>query len=452
MEIMNMLSRSRTLCLLTPFLLGSAPIVCAAELVLQKVPPLTAEQAPSYPQNLARYHLGAQVEAAPQSRPIANLQLSSNSEDRNDAEAALLCDDPTVGYALPAGKSTLLVSLPKIENVGRISFLNTGTKGEVTVATASAKLPADSPQWHIVLQQELSSNAVQADVGPREAKYVRLTFNATEPGRIAGFGVYSTPQVSDFTTPRRLKLASQDKSDSFALISYNLTDIHAKARALYVSSGSDLRQANNMIDDQTGSAYSFANEDVMPTAVIDLGKPSTLRRLSAIYSPRAGKMDFFVLEALPGAAQSTESAAKTIRVEETALANMKAVGSVTDDGSRGRASVDFPAASGRYVMVRWTPSAEQDISFALAEVAAFGGAGQRNTLLAANTDTSSAGGEIEGTDGKTMLDGKTMIDTKDMPAEGPAEAAPQSPADGPPPTLPQPPPFTFVPVLVPPSP
>ncbi len=450
MEIMKTPLLPRALYSLAFVAFTSAPTIFAGEITLQKVPPLTVEQSPSYPENLARYHLGAQVEAGPQSHPISNLQLSSNSEDRNGAEAALLCDDPTVGYALPSGKSTLLVSLPKIENVGRISFLNKNTKGEVTVATASAKLPADSPQWHTVLQQELSTQALQANVGPSEAKYVRLTFNVSEPGRIAGFGVYSTPRVSDFTAPRTRKLPVQDKSDSFALISYNLTDIHAKGRALYVSSGSDVRQANNMIDDQTTTAYSFGSEDVAPTAVIDLGKPSTLRRMSAVYAPRAGKMDFYVLQTLPAVSSSTSNGSNNVKLTDEAIANMKTVGSVTDDGSQGRASIDFPATAGRYVMVRWTPSAQADSSFALAEVAAFG-AGSRNTLLAANTEAP-GGGEVstERYDGKTEMDGKTMIDTKDMPAEGPAERS--APAEGPPPSLPQPPPFTFVPVLGPTSP
>lgn len=417
----------------------------ASELVLQKVPALTVAQSPAYPENLARYHLGAQVEAAPQSHPIAHLQLSSNSQDQNAAEAALLCDDPTVGYALPAGKSTLLISLPKIENVDRISFLNKGTKAQVTVATANAKLPAESPQWHTVVQQEVGGDSLQASVGPGEAKYIRLTFNTTEPGRIAGFGVYATPRVSDFTAPRTRQLPVQDKSDSFALISYTLTDIHAKARALYVSSGSDLRQANSMIDDQPATAYSFGGDDASPTAVIDLGKVSTLRRLSAVYSPRAGKMDFYVLNTVPGAVGSDSSA---VRLDEASLANLKSVGSVLDDGAQGRASIDFPATSGRYVMVRWTGAAQQEASFALAEVAAFGAAGQRQTLLAANTETSGGAIESEQYDGKTLIDGKTMIDTKDMPAEGPVEA----PAEGPPPSLPQPPPFSFVPVLAPISP
>ena len=415
----------------------SASGLVASELVLQKVPPLTVEQAPAYPQNLARYELGAQVEAAPQTKPIANLRLSSKSEDRNTAEAALLCNDPTVGYALPSGKTTLLVSLSKIENVDTVSFIKNGAKGDVTIATASAKLSADSPQWRNVSEHGLTDDSLKVKIGPAEAKYVRLTFTVTEPGRIAGLGVYSTAAVSDFTMPRARKFALADKSESLALISYNLTDLHAKARALYVSSGDDLKQANNMIDDQPATNYSFAANDAAPTTVVDLGKPTALRRISAVYSPRQGNVTFYVLQSLPGV--SADNAPRSLRLDRVAQEDLKPVGSVTDDGT-GRAAIDFPTTTGRYIMVQWASAAQQDASFSVAEIAAFGG--QPANLMAANA-SGAGGGRIE-SDGKTMLDGKDAKDFKESPAEGP-----EAPAEGPPPSLPPPPPFTFVPEIVP---
>lgn len=436
---------------ITSALLASLTPSYAADIVLHKVPALAVDQSQAYPQNLARYYLGANIEAAPRSQPIANLQLSSEEQDQNTAEAALLCDDPTVGYALATGASTVLISLPKVEHVGRISFSNSGANGTVSIATANAKLAAKSPQWHLVGEQKLSSKTVSAELAGSEAKYVRLSFNVTEQGRIASLGVFSTAQVSDFTIPRVHQMSVRDQSDSFALISYKLTDIHAKGRVLYVTSGADNRLANDMIDDQPETSYNFASEDGSPTTVIDLGKSSTLRRVSAVYSPRPGTMTFYVLTALP-IGNAGDVSPDSLKMDDSGLASMKAVGTVTDDGSRGRASIDFPATAGRYLMVRWTPSAQQDSAFSIAEVAAFGKAGERSNLLAANTAVSADEGRGQMSDGKTMLDGKTMIEAKDMPAEGPTEAPPQSPAEGPPPPLPQPPPFTFVPVLVPNSP
>ena len=446
MEIMKTFtSRSCRFTTVCSLLIAAAPALSAADLVLQKVPPLTVEQAPAYPENVARQHLGAKLEAA-----------AGDSDSK--ATAALLSGDPTASLRLPAGTTTLLVSLSKIENVDSLAFVNGGAKGQVTIATSNAKLHADSPQWKDAAQQELSSETVKAKIGPSEAKYVRLTFNITEPGQIAGFGVYSTPQVSDFTAPRNRATAEQAK----------LSDIHSKARALYVSSGSDVRQANNMIDDQTATSYTFAAEDGTPTTVIDLGKASTLSRISAVYSPGAGNIEFYVMPSIPagdvdsttqvsapgadGASPTPDAAPKTVRLNDAAFAGLKPVGTATDGGSEGRASVDFAPTTGRYVMVRWMPASQQDRSFTLAEVAAFG---QGGTLLAANTSATSSDDDSameSASDGKTMMDGKTMIDAKDMPGEGPAEEAPQSPGEGPPPTLPQPPPFTFVPVMVPSSP
>ena len=441
-----------------------AVTLVAADLILQKVPPLTVEQAPAYPENLARYHFGAQVEAAPQSNPARNLQLSSQTEDRNTAEAALLCDDPTVGYALSNGTASLLISLSKIENIDSISFLNQGAKGDVTIATSNAKLPSDSPQWRQVSQQELTPDGLKAKIGPSEAKYIKLTFNINEPGRIAALGVYSTPTVAAFTMPRARKSSVQDHSDTLALISYNLTNVHAKARALYVSSGDDVKQANNMIDDQPGTSFNFASSDATPTAVIDLGKTTTLRRISAIYSPRQGNVEFYVLQSLPGSQQESaeeakagakagkgqaviggspaaEKAPKSLRLDEATLANLSSVGSVAD-GS-GRAAIDFPETTGRYIMVKWTPVTQSDASFSVAEIAAFGG-DKPSTLMAANTVGANERRMVS--DGKTMVEGK---DFKDLGKEMPEDAAP---AEGPPPNLPDPPPFTFVPQIVPASP
>jgi hypothetical protein len=439
----------------------------AADVVLHKVPPLTVEQAPQYPENLARYSLGAQIEVTP--KAAAKLQLSSMSQDSNAAAAALLCDDPTVGYGLADGATTVMVSLPNIENVESLAFLNHGARGSVAIATSNVQLPADSPQWHSAGQQELGAGAVKAKIGPSEAKYVKLAFNVTQPGRIAGFGLYSTPAVSDFTMPRPRRAAVESNPENVGLITANLTDVHAKARALYVSSGAETKDANQMIDSQPATSFTFAADDTNPIAIIDLGKETKLRRLSALYSPRKGNVDFYVLKSLPIATQSesdqlnaaalqkgapagqTPAATaatelvQNVRLTDAAFANLKPVGSVANNEGEGRASIDFPETSGRYVMARWSPAVPTQSAFSVAEVAAFGGPTSTRQLMAANYES----GARNYPDGKSMLDGKTVLDSKDIPAEG---TAPESPEEGPPPGLPLHPPFTFIPEIVPTSP
>jgi len=229
---------------------------------------------------------------------------------------------------------------------------------------------------------------------------------------------------------------------TFALINYNVRDAHSKARALYVSSGNDLKLANSMIDDQVATSFGFSVEDKSPTAVIDLGKVCTVRRLSAVYSARPGSIDFYVLQSLPGA--DRDNSAGTVKLDSNALAGLKRVGSSIDDGTLGTASVDFPATSGRYVMLRWTPAAHDDNSFTVAEVSAYGTGG--GSLLASNGNFSSNQTTTErstAADSKDIADSKDVSDSKDIP-----ETA-EPPAEGPGPGLPPPPPFTFIPQLVP---
>lgn len=433
-------------------------IAFASDVVLQKAPPLTIEQAPAYPENLARYHFGAEVKAIPQSNSAAKLQLSLNGQDRNTSEAALLCDDPTTGYQLPAGRSTILVSLANIENIQSISLLNDGAQGDITIATSNANVPANSPEWHSVANCAMSPGAVTAKVGPAEAKYVKLTFNVTQAGRIATFGVYATPALSDFTMPRPRKVSFENASASFALINYSFTNIHAKARALYVSSG-DAKAVNNMIDDQPATAYQFAPGDTAPTAVIDLGRERTLSRISAVYSAQPGSVDFYVLNSLP-AGETNETAGSdqssvqkisnvgqtadlpaSLKISEKEFSGLKAVGSVVTAGE-GHASVDFPATTGRYVMLKWHPASAGGEAFSVAQVAAFGIS--RHGSTAQDSASSQMTNDTEQADGKQFADGKNILDNKGIPAEGP-----EAPAEGPPPALPPVPPFTFIPQVPP---
>ena len=351
----------------------------------------------------------------------------------NRAEAALVCDDPTTGYALTAGSKTLLVTLSKIENIDQIAFLNRHAQGTVSIAISNSKLPLDSAEWNVVVADKQLTDNVIAKVGPSEGKYVRLTFKVSQPGRIASLGVYASPSVASFTVPRARKV-NLDESSSFGLISYNQSDVHARSRAAYVSSGDDLVAANNMIDDQSTTTYSFAPNDPQPTAIIDLGHVTSLRRITAIYTPRAGTVNFYVLNALPG-----NGNAKTMKLDDAALSKMKAVGSVTD--GTGRAAIDFPETTGRYILVKWTGASESDQPFSIAEIAAFGG-GASNLIAANNTDSSREGVE---SDGKTLEDAKDLGGGKDLGKEMPEEGPP---AEGPPPPLNDPPPFTFVPEIL----
>jgi hypothetical protein len=436
-------------------LIAATPsLAVCADIVLQKAPPLTVRQAPAYPENLARYHFGADVKAMPQSVPLTKLQLSSYSQDNNTSEAALLCDDPTTGYELPHGPSSLFVSLANIENIESLSFLNRGAVGDYTIAVSNADVPATSPEWRTVGKGKMVDGAVSPKVGPGEAKYIKVDFKLTNPGRIASFGVYATPALSDFTMPRPRKVSFAESSSNFALINFNFSDLHARARGLYVSSG-ESDQVNNMIDDQPATVYNFASGDVAPVAVIDLGRERNVSRMAAIYAQQPGTVDFYVLRSLPGGLPAEQSSMQPIsnvsqrvdlpvalKLGEQDLANLKPVGSVVSTGE-GHASIDFPAVTGRYIMLKWHPTSMKNEAFSIAQVAAFG------PTKASATNPTSEEQAAAVNDGKQVFDGKSTLDGKEALAEGPEALAEGPPAEGPPPSLPPGVPFTFIPEVPP---
>lgn len=130
-----------------------------------------------------------------QGTPTSDYRLASRAigTSADKSGAALLSDNPSVGYTVANGTTTIVVSLPKIQTIDSVSFFNSGAKGRVTVATSNAKLPATSPRWRQVAREDLGNDTVNAALGPNEAKYIRITFEVTGPGQISALGVYSPP-------------------------------------------------------------------------------------------------------------------------------------------------------------------------------------------------------------------------------------------------------------------
>jgi hypothetical protein len=187
-------------------------ILAGGSPVLAQLPTSAIEQSPAYAQNVARFRLGARVEAFQQGNPVGSLQLSSKLED-NIAQAALISDHPTVGYTLPDGRTELVLSLSKIENIDIVSFLNNGAAGTVTIATSNSKLAVGSLQWHQIAKQALTPKVTKIKLGPTEAKYVKFTFNVAKSGRIADLGVYSTSARSLIVANTNLAGGSEGSTD-----------------------------------------------------------------------------------------------------------------------------------------------------------------------------------------------------------------------------------------------
>src|SRR5205814_6434841 len=164
------------------------------------------------------------------------------------------------------------------------------------------------------------------------------------------------------------KIAADTSAEDVAKANYNLADLHAKARTIFVSSGDDLKLAYSMIDGQPGTAYAFAANDAAPAAIIDLGRSVSVRRISTFSTPGSAAVTFYVFGDLP--ANNTENPPSALRIDPQTLAAFKIVRTGSDYGSC-RVAVLFAEYIGRYVMLVWTPST-QNANFSVAEVAVFG--------------------------------------------------------------------------------
>jgi len=132
-------------------------------------------------------HLFAQ-QAILSSRNVARFDLGARVDDKI-AEAALISDHPTVGYSLSDGRTELVLSLSKIEDIDLVSFVNNGAVGKVTISTSNSKLAVASSQWHPVAKQDLTVKVTEIKLGPSEAKYIKFSFDVATSGRISNLAV-----------------------------------------------------------------------------------------------------------------------------------------------------------------------------------------------------------------------------------------------------------------------
>src|SRR5881398_1882431 len=78
---------------------------------------------------------------------------------------------------------------------------------------------------------------------------------------------------------------------SVAFVNYNANaGPQADPRALYVSSGAELKQAANIGYGQPATSFNFAAGDQFPTAMIDLGKAKNINRVSTLFAAQKGTM------------------------------------------------------------------------------------------------------------------------------------------------------------------
>lgn len=340
----------------TALLLATALNVFAGE---SAVEPTTLDDASNPAKNLARMNCGASIDLIGADGRIVAVT------NKESSPSALLLDDDTLNYSLPEGDTTFVLSFPRTSILDRFTFVNENSSaiGEMTVAVSNYRLPARSSKW-------IEVNSGNSFTGKRlfnlslagtEARYVKLSFHVTKAGSIAGLGLYGSQSLERFAARQRGVVRVTNSAATRRLedmLNFNFANLYARARIVFISSGSE-ENAKRMIDDDVITSFQFAPSDPHPTVIVELAERERLHRVSAVYKMEKGRLDVFMLEDLgtnPGD-----------------LSGAKPIASVTDTDGSGKAALDFDPHGGRYVALRWTPAeATTPRGFEVAEVSAFG--------------------------------------------------------------------------------
>jgi hypothetical protein len=344
------------------FSIGAALVVATALNVFageSAVDRMTLDDASNPAKNLARMNCGASIDLI---GVDGRVMVVTNKES---SPSALVLDDNTLNYALPEGDTTFVLSFPRTSILDRFTFVNENSSaaGEMTLAVSNYRLPARSSKWI-----EVNSGAsftgkrlFNLSLAGTEARYVKLSFHVTKAGSIAGLGIYGGQSLQRFAARQRgvvrvTNIAATRRLED--MLNFNFANLYARARIVFISSGSE-ENAKRMIDDDVITSFQFAPSDPHPTVIVELAERERLHRVSAVYKMEKGQLDVFMLENLgtnPGD-----------------LSGAKPIASVADTDGSGKAALDFDPHGGRYVALRWTPAeATTPHGFEVAEVSAFG--------------------------------------------------------------------------------
>ena len=207
----------------------------------------------------------AEVNGSRLSADLARADRGARLDARGSgAESAqvLIGKDPHAVYALSAGSTSMILSLPKIEIVNHFDFVNGVGSGNVTISVSSTKLPFDSTNWREVVgaQAFSGSQLVPCDLGSVEARYVKIDFNAATGGNVSGFNLFgasTAPTVS------------------------SKGEFHVSV----------VTPANGNVE----GSVTFDGANPAPKVVADLGDARTLNRLTCSYEAPAGTLDFYLV-------------------------------------------------------------------------------------------------------------------------------------------------------------
>jgi hypothetical protein len=338
----------KTLSAVLPAILAVWPVFASA----------ADSQLQSFPKNLARHHVGAN---------LLEYNAANRTYEPTEVAGAWMDDDVATGLAPRTGVSYFLVALPAPELLTNVELSARGCHGTVNVYAGDEAAAPGTKSWSLVAREipvEVINQRRLEKPFTRLAKYMLLEFNLAQAGSIYSLNVYGEKPAVDFHLEKR------DRSSDVraALGRYvnpqtavNLSGLYTDARVRYSSSPDTAVGFQKAVDDNPETALRLAGGGNGPAIIVKLGQRRDLNRVSLLADSGAkGKMEFFLMEQLPGDERSMD------------LSETQPTVSIVMDGVTAQQSVEFRGTPANYLVARWLPE-KAGQALTLRELDAFGG-------------------------------------------------------------------------------
>jgi hypothetical protein len=215
------------------------------------------------------------------SQGILGAKIQSSSSIGN--AGALLNEGAVEAAKVPSGASHVVITLGAQEVVEDVSFINEGVSGSVTISSST-----DMNQWTSLAQAgfESGERMVALRFAGAQAKYVKLSFNASNGASIRSLTISGPSKVSD----------------------YKAVHVSEKTPEVDLSSGASgakpiyMYPTPSNAGETEGARQSFKfpkTTERFRTVIYDLGSTRTIKKFSAAYSRVPTRLDVFAFESLP---------------------------------------------------------------------------------------------------------------------------------------------------------
>jgi hypothetical protein len=312
--------------------------------------PKDAAQLQSYPKNLARQHLGAN---------LFHYKPATRSYAPTEAAAAWLDDDISTGWPVLPEKQYYLLALPSAELMTNFSVSARPAEGTVSLYAGDEPAAPGAKTWTTVAKDVPLDSLNQKKLGKafsRLAKYLLIETNIADPGSVYSLQVYGEKPAVAYDLLKR-----EQSIDTRAILgpwvseptAINVAGLHAQSYVADSTAPGGISAWQRAVDDNPESALTIAPSADKPGAMIPLGSTQSIKRLAVLTDPGAsGTLEVSFIGA---------SSAEAADAQPIAIAL---------DGTTARTNVDFPATEASQISVRWIPANGTD-AVTLREINAF---------------------------------------------------------------------------------